>query len=113
MELISEIRQVHNVEGIPESELYLVLLGEHPTLDIRSHSKQLLMLNNSPMSIIKCVNNYYIINSPSCKTKRINLALQCYYTKEALGLETNTFDCRACHLACIEKKNSGLIKRKR
>lgn len=94
-------------EGMPYSLIEAVLSDSAGSLKLVSaRTRGVLVLNSG--KVLKCVCNYF-------NTKKIvrSGSNPCYYIHDDLGIGgVQAYDCRNCHLICINMATQGKINRK-
>lgn len=99
-----------SIAGIQESELKIILEGNHPSIKLRMAANGMVMFTNN--TIVKCVEEYYYNPNDPIDAKKLNQTAKCYHIIENLGLGGVDINrCGDCHLECLNKKNEGHIRR--
>lgn len=111
MNLIDYINR-RNIAGLQREELRTVLIGMHPSLQVKFASNGVIMLTDN--TVIKCVSEYYQNpNSNEDLKKYNNSTSKCYYVQRELNIENVPMNmCEMCHLRCLNMYEDKKLKRK-
>lgn len=85
------------------------ILRDLDSVYVKKAANGVLVLSDN--TVIKCVNQYYMINVRSSSNSPL---VTCRNIKHAIGLDgIDICGCRACHLACLEREERNELTRKK